>query len=412
MSTDGGGGGLTGPARRRLGALVIAFVVAFATLTALVAAGATAGLDWRVRTLVLTGHTRTQDRIAEAVTAAGTWWVTGLAAVVVAVALVVTRRARDALCVVLSVALASGLALGSKLLFRRDPPLFDDQIVKDYHYSYPSGHTLLATALATSLVLIAWRTRWRLPVLAAGTAYAGVMGVSGLMLNGHWASDVVASWLLGAAAALGVRLVLAPAAGRPRGVRSPETPGPGEPAPVTVVLVDWGGTLMEDDGTQEGPMATWAHVAAVDGAAEALEELRGGRRIVVATNAEDSGERDVRAALSRVGLAGLVDEVVSSRDVRVAKPDPFFYRAALLRLGRGGLPLPADQAVMVGDSWANDVEGARRAGLRVIWFNRTGAVRPPGRRPPDGEIARLRDLPHAVAALEGRGPSTEEPADG
>jgi len=242
------------------------------------------------------------------------------------------------------------------------------------------------------------------------------------MLNGDWATDVAASWLLGVAVAVAVRLVLAPAApGESRRTAEPPgdpTPGPrrssaagrntgreaarpGAPAPVALVLLDWGGTLMEDDGSQEGPMATWPRVAAVDGAAEALEALRPGHRVVVATNAQESGARDVRAALARVGLAGLVDDVVSSREVGTAKPDPFFYRAALLRAGRGGVPLAADRVVMVGDSWANDVEGARRAGLRTIWFNRAHAPRPPGAEPPDGEIAHLRDLPHALATLEG-----------
>ncbi len=405
-------GGLTDPARRRLSVLALALVVAFAAITALVASRATAGVDWRVRSLVLTRHTPVTDRIANAVTAAGPWWLTGGVAAVIAAGLALAGRARDGLCLMLSVALASGLALAAKLLFRREPPLFGEQAVRSYHYSYPSGHTLLATALAASLVLVAWPTRWRLPVLAGGIACAGAMGISGLMLNGHWATDIVASWVLGAAVALGVRLVVAPAAADGRAAPVTEAQPDDEPArdahdlpgppPVTVVLVDWGGTLMEDDGTQDGPMATWPRVAAVDGAAEALEALRDHYEVLVATNAEESGERDVRAALARVGLHGLVDGVVSSRDVRAAKPDPFFYRAALLRAGRSGVPLPADQAVMVGDSWANDVEGARRAGLRTVWFNRTGAVRPSDSEPPDAEIAHFRDLPHAVAALERR----------
>jgi putative hydrolase of the HAD superfamily len=31
---------------------------------------------------------------------------------------------------------------------------------------------------------------------------------------------------------------------------------------------------------------------------------------------------------------------------------------------------------MVGDSWAADVEGARAAGIRPIWFNRSGRPAP------------------------------------
>ena len=39
----------------------------------------------------------------------------------------------------------------------------------------------------------------------------------------------------------------------------------------------------------------------------------------------------------------------------------------------------AEDAVMVGDSWAADVEGARAAGIRPIWFNRAA---PSGARIP------------------------------
>jgi FMN phosphatase YigB (HAD superfamily) len=170
---------------------------------------------------------------------------------------------------------------------------------------------------------------------------------------------------------------------------------------VDVVFLDWGGTLMVDDGSQSGPMAGWPEVTAVEGAQEALEALRPDYRLVVATNADDSGARDVRAALFRVGLDGLVDDVVSSRDIGARKPDRFFYRAALLRAGRGGVPLAVERAVMVGDSWPNDVAGARAAGLRAVWFNPGRAPRPAGAEPPDAEIARLADLPAALAALQG-----------
>ena len=114
----------------------------------------------------------------------------------------------------------------------------------------------------------------------------------------------------------------------------------------------------------------------MDGAQDALRRLRPHYRLIVATNADDSGERDVLAALSRVGLDGLVDGVVSSRDVGARKPDALFYRAALLRAGRAGLPLAPARAVMVGDSWPNDVAGAQAAGLRAVWFNPSKARRP------------------------------------
>ena len=58
---------------------------------------------------------------------------------------------------------------------------------------------------------------------------------------------------------------------------------------------------------------------------------------------------------------------------------------------------PGD-AVMVGDSLANDVDGPVAAGLRGIWLNRTGESRPADRAD-IVEIADLHALPDALAGL-------------
>ena len=217
---------------------------------------------------------------------------------------------------------------------------------------------------------------------------------------------------MGVTVALGVRLLF-PAGGGEEGRTDRRRPraqprGRGfariRPGPLEVVFLDWGDTLMVDDQSQPGPMAAWPEVRAVAGAQEALRRLRPQYRLLVATNADDSGERDVLAALSRAGLDGLVDGVVSSRDVGARKPDAVFYRAALLRAGRAGLPLEATRAVMVGDSWSNDVAGAQAVGLRAVWLNPSRARRPAGAAAPDAEIRRLADLPQALAKLSATAP--------
>ena len=155
---------------------------------------------------------------------------------------------------------------------------------------------------------------------------------------------------------------------------------------------------MVDDGTQGGPMAAWAHVVAVPGAQEVLRCLRPRYRLIVATNAADSGSDQVRAALARVGLDDLVDDVVTSRAVGACKPDPAFFRAAL-RAASAGRPFSPRRAVMVGDSWENDVAGALAVGLRAVWFNPSGGGRPCGAPAPAAEIAKLSQLPPALEGL-------------
>ena len=156
----------------------------------------------------------------------------------------------------------------------------------------------------------------------------------------------------------------------------------GAPA-IDVVFLDWGNTLMVDNGMREGPMKDWEKVEAEAGAQEALLRLRARYRLVVATNAADSPGADVRLALARVGLDEYVDDVISSADVGDHKPNYAFFRAALLREGDRGLPLDPRRAVMVGDGTTNDIAGAQRAGIRTIWYNPTKRRFPEGTQPPD-----------------------------
>jgi membrane-associated phospholipid phosphatase/phosphoglycolate phosphatase-like HAD superfamily hydrolase len=390
---------LSATARTRLAVTLVALLVAFVILTIAVGAHATGHLD--ARAIVWVGKHRTDAAIAVArgFAAVGSWWLTGPLVVVLAALLFAFHRRREAAYLLVTMAASAALNSLLKVLFRRHPPLDAPEGVRVAQFSYPSGHTMSATAFAAALVFIAWPTRWRTPVLVAATVYAAAMGITRFVLAVHWPSDVAGAWLMGTAVAIAVRLAMTQIPGE---TESPAAAWrPAAAAPVDVVFLDWGGTLMVDDGSQSGPMAGWPEVTAVEGAQEALEALRPDYRLVVATNADDSGARDVRAALFRVGLDGLVDDVVSSRDIGARKPDSFFYRAALLRSGRGGVTLAAERAVMVGDSWPNDVAGARAAGLRAVWFNPGRAPRPAGAEPPDAEIARLADLPAALAALQG-----------
>ncbi len=107
---------------------------------------------------------------------------------------------------------------------------------------------------------------------------------------------------------------------------------------------------------------------AVPGARAMLERLHGRTAIGVVSNNAQQEQVDKLAFLQ---LGHLIDELVVSEAVGVAKPDPRIFEIALQRVGAR----PAD-AVMIGDSWSNDVRGARAAGIRAIWFNRFGAARP------------------------------------
>jgi putative hydrolase of the HAD superfamily len=91
-----------------------------------------------------------------------------------------------------------------------------------------------------------------------------------------------------------------------------------------------------------------------------LDELRrAGLRIAVVSN----GIRDLHAFVAHHRLD--VDAIVDSRSHGRVKPHPTIFQAALAALA----VVPAD-AVMVGDSLEEDVDGARALGMRAILLDR------------------------------------------
>lgn len=83
----------------------------------------------------------------------------------------------------------------------------------------------------------------------------------------------------------------------------------------------------------------------------------------------NGAEEMQRAKLERTGL--WLDGMIMCATVELGapKPQPESYRAALSKVGAS-----AGHTVMIGDSWENDVAGARRAGLHAVHLDRSGAT--------------------------------------
>lgn len=126
----------------------------------------------------------------------------------------------------------------------------------------------------------------------------------------------------------------------------------------------------------------------------ALRRLRAERvRLVVVSN-WDCSLHDV---LAQTGLSGLLHGVITSAELGTAKPSRGIFAHALTLAG-----VPASDAVHVGDSLREDVDGARAAGIEPVLVRRRRARRviaPPGRRGARGvtTIASLTELADAAA---------------
>ena len=99
-----------------------------------------------------------------------------------------------------------------------------------------------------------------------------------------------------------------------------------------------------------------------DDALPALEALRAhGLRIGLVSN----GQRDLDAFARHHGLD--VDVCMGSMRHGHVKPHRSIFEAALTSLGTS-----PEEAAMVGDSYADDIEGARALGMRAILVDRDG----------------------------------------
>jgi putative hydrolase of the HAD superfamily len=95
-----------------------------------------------------------------------------------------------------------------------------------------------------------------------------------------------------------------------------------------------------------------------------IRARQAGVRIVVVSNWDVS----LADVLERVGLAPLVDAVVTSASVGAAKPDRAIFTHAL---GLAGVA--AQDALHVGDSLEDDVRGAAGSGIAALLLRRDGA---------------------------------------
>ncbi|WP_072053037.1 HAD family hydrolase [Hymenobacter terrenus] len=106
----------------------------------------------------------------------------------------------------------------------------------------------------------------------------------------------------------------------------------------------------------------------VTGAVALLKALKPQYRIGIVTNNHTLEQED---KLRFLGMDRLVDALITSEEVGVAKPDPRIFQVALQRLD--SLP---EETALVGDNWHVDVVGALGVGIRPLWLNRFGAPRP------------------------------------
>lgn len=227
-----------------VGAAVAAFGVQAVLSDAIGDAGGGATrLDTALASFVVDHRAPLLTGMAETLNVAGS--LAGLTVVAAGAALVLLRyRRRIEAAIVVSAPVAAGLlGNGSKLGYDRARPPVAGHLVTVSDSSLPSGHTLDATIVLGVLAVVAVSLLHgrlaRTAAVAVACAGIAVAGAARVYLGVHWATDVVAGWLLGGAwvaFSAAVLLMLARprdpwSAGAPGGSRTGAT-SPGPPRPL------------------------------------------------------------------------------------------------------------------------------------------------------------------------------------
>ncbi len=167
------------------------------------------------------------------------------------------------------------------------------------------------------------------------------------------------------------------------------------------VIEQMGGAGPRVDACAREIYAEWAacqHFDLYDDVVDALRALSAaGLRMGLISNSH----RCLTSFQSHFDLQGLIETTVSSAEHGFMKPHPSIFAAALALMD-----VRSDEAVMVGDSIRQDVEGALRAGMRAVLLHRGSNLRQQAQAlAPHGVpvIGSLAELPNLVIGASGHG---------
>jgi FMN phosphatase YigB (HAD superfamily) len=160
----------------------------------------------------------------------------------------------------------------------------------------------------------------------------------------------------------------------------------------TLVIFDWGDTVMRDIPGYKGPMASWPRIEIVEGVEQALDNIHKKFTCCLASNAGDSDAALMGVALERVEIKQYFDYLFTSKELAAKKPDPAFYKTILTKLN-----FSPDNCVAVGNDYEKDIVPAHSLGIKTVWLS---PVRIPGAyNAADVIISSMSELPSVLAKL-------------
>jgi undecaprenyl-diphosphatase len=118
-----------------------------------------------------------------------------------AIFLVLVKRRWEAVLLVACSVGATITLVVLKILFGRERPTVVSALAKEVDLSFPSGHSLIASAIYPTLGLILARTltdrHLKVFVLAAAAGLTLMIGFTRVYIGVHYPTDVLGGWMLG-----------------------------------------------------------------------------------------------------------------------------------------------------------------------------------------------------------------------
>lgn len=188
--------------------LVIAGIGFLGVLEDLIAGDPLVRADTAINHLIQSVRTPFADSVMAVITSLGDATVTGALVVIVVAWLSFRRTYATAVAVAFTMGIAAVFVPAMKAVLHKPRPI---QIYSGADaFSFPSGHTTLATVLYGVVAVLISKSLPRpaqIVIFTVAGAIVGAVGLSRIYLSAHWPSDVLGGFLFGAASTAAFALV-------------------------------------------------------------------------------------------------------------------------------------------------------------------------------------------------------------
>lgn len=178
--------------RKRLIILLSLFVI----LTICVLLDVTGVIDYNIYNLLSTNNVEFLTACANVVTSFAS---SQVIIIITLILIFLLNTNHQRIFVIINTLISAGIIILSKNIFLRERPLIGSQILSSY--SFPSGHSLIATTYYGFLIYLLRRSRCKEEIKTIGTTFLTTLIVliclSRLILNVHYLTDVIGGVILG-----------------------------------------------------------------------------------------------------------------------------------------------------------------------------------------------------------------------